>query len=404
MNASVSTRKYFDVIVIGGGAAGLMCAAVAGQRGRSVLVLECTNKLGKKILMSGGGRCNFTNLDIQPDNFLSNNPHFFKSALKQYTQWDFIALVEKHGIEYHEKKHGQLFCRHSAKDILSMLESECTLANVNVQKNIMTNTIKLSQEGMYLVNADNEHFHCEGLVVATGGLSIPTMGGATGFGYELAKQFDLQVLPKRAALVPMTLSGKWHEFSKQLSGVSIPVTVQVGKTQFWEDLLFTHRGISGPSILQLSNYWQLGESITIDLLPSLDLKGKLFAAKQTSPKSLLRTQLSQWLPVSLVSALESEWWEILKNNSLNSIKNNDLESISKQFHHWEIKPSGTEGYRTAEVTLGGIDTKHLSSKTMEVKSQKGLYFIGEVVDVTGHLGGYNFQWAWSSGYVAGMYV
>jgi len=407
MNAPTSHNKYFDVIVIGGGAAGLMCAATAGQRGRSVLVLECTNKLGKKILMSGGGRCNFTNLDIQPENFLSYNPHFFKSALKQYTQWDFIALVEKHNIDYHEKKHGQLFCEKSAKDILSMLEIECDAVNVNIKTKVLVDNVSPPQDDKnnhYLINTDKGDFHCQSLVIATGGLSIPTMGGATGFGYQLAEQFDLNVLPKCAALVPMTLSGKWHEFAKQLSGVSIPVTVQAGKTNFSEDLLFTHRGISGPSILQLSNYWQLGESIIINLLPNIDLNEALLTAKQTSPKSLLRTQLNQWLPSSLVSAFENEWWRDKEKTPLNAIKNSDLEAVSKQFNHWEIKPSGTEGYRTAEVTLGGIDTQHLSSKTMEVQSQKGLYFIGEVVDVTGHLGGYNFQWAWSSGYVAGTYV
>ena len=429
MNAPTSKSKYFDVIIIGGGAAGLMCAATAGQRGRSVLVLECTNKLGKKILMSGGGRCNFTNLDIQAENFLSNNPHFFKSALKQYTQWDFIALVAKHGINYREKKHGQLFCENSAKDILQMLEKECVDAGVTLQTKTQVNKIIPPQvkvrkeEGDcaiqnhaaqdYVIQTDKDDFSCQSLVIATGGLSIPTMGGATGFGYQLAEQFNLNVLPKNASLVPMTLSGKWHEFAKQLSGVSVPVSVQASSSQknnaknqvnFFEDLLFTHRGISGPAILQLSNYWQLGESITIDLLPGMDLEAELLAAKQGSPKSLLRTQLNRWLPSSLVLALEKEWWKDQQDSPLNAIKNSDLALISKQFHHWLIKPSGTEGYRTAEVTLGGIDTQHLSSKTMEVESQKGLYFIGEVVDVTGHLGGYNFQWAWSSGYVSGIYV
>lgn len=407
MNARNPKHNHFDIIVIGGGAAGLMCAATAGQLGRSVLVLECTNKLGKKILMSGGGKCNFTNLDIQSENFLSNNPHFFKSALKQYTQWDFIALVQKHGINYREKKHGQLFCENSAKDILSMLEKECAEANVSIKTTVTVSNV-LSGEDVsnkqYLVSTDNGDFHCDSLVVATGGLSIPTMGGATGLGYKLAEQFGLKVLPKSAALVPMTLSGKWHECAQQLSGVSIPVKVQAGKIQFSEDLLFTHRGLSGPSILQLSSYWQLGESIVIDLLPNIDLETVLLKAKTNSPKSLLRTQFSQWLPSSLVNALEKEWWSDKRNLSLSGFKNNDLSDISKQFHYWEIKPSGTEGYRTAEVTLGGVDTQYLSSKTMEVKSQQGLYFIGETVDVTGHLGGYNFQWAWSSAYVAGLYA
>lgn len=407
MNAHNPKNNHFDIIVIGGGAAGLMCAATAGQRGRSVLVLECTNKLGKKILMSGGGKCNFTNLDIQPENFLSNNPHFFKSPLKQYTQWDFIDLVQKHDVNYREKKHGQLFCESSAKDILSLLELECAEANVSIKTKVSVSRVLPNNNEtnkQYFVDTDDGDFHCESLVVATGGLSIPTMGGATGLGYKLAEQFGLNVLPKRAALVPVTLSGKWHEFSQQLSGVSVAVSVLAGKIQFSEDLLFTHRGLSGPSILQLSNYWQLGESISIDLLPNIDLKAELLSAKKASPKSLLRTQLSQWLPSSLVNALEKEWWSDKQKLCLNDFKNNDLNDISKQFHHWEITPSGTEGYRTAEVTQGGVDTQHLSSKTMEVKSQQGLYFIGEVVDVTGHLGGYNFQWAWSSAYVAGMYA
>lgn len=401
-----SKQKHFDVIILGGGAAGLMCALTAGQRGRSVLVLESSNKLGKKILMSGGGRCNFTNLDIQAENYLSTNPHFFKSALKQYTQWDFINLVAKHDVDYHEKKHGQLFCTQSAKDILNMLHKECLQASVEFILSCQVDKVSKpsASNAAYAIASNQGHFSADKLVVATGGLSIPSLGGATGLGYQLAGQFGLPLTPKLAALVPMTLSGKWHEIAAELSGVAVPVSVTSNKTVFTEDMLFTHRGLSGPAILQLSNYWRLGQAISIDLLPNIDVLARLLAAKSKSPKSLLRTQLNRLLPSSLITVLEREWWSHKAEKALHEYKQSELEQIAKQLHHWLIKPSGTEGYRTAEVTLGGINTDYLSSKTMEVNTQAGLYFIGEVVDVTGHLGGYNFQWAWSSGYVAGQHV
>jgi len=371
----------FDLIVLGGGAAGLMAALTAGQKGAKVIVLEASNKLGKKILMSGGGRCNFTNLEVEPGHFLCDNPHFVKSALKQYTNWDFISLVATHGVDYHEKDHGQLFCDHSAKDILAILESECAKANVEIKLNC--------------------HFKAQNVIVATGGLSIPSLGGATGFGYKLAEQFGLKVHKTEASLVPMTLAGKWHEFSAALSGVSIPVVASVASKGFSESLLFTHRGLSGPAILQLSNYWHLGEAITIDLLPSQDLVELFQQMKQQKPKSTISQVLSKYFPKSLVIALAERWW---KDQPLQNYKNSELNDIATSLNAWQLTPSGTEGYRTAEVTRGGVDVSQISSKTMQVNGIEGLFFVGEVLDVTGYLGGFNFQWAWSSGYVAGSNV
>ena len=403
-------NSHFDVIVIGGGAAGLLCAFTAGQRGKSVLVLECTNKLGKKILMSGGGRCNFTNLDIQMDNFLSSNPHFFKSALKQYTQWDFIALVAKHGIDYHEKELGQLFCDDSSKQIVNMLKQECDVAGVECRLECEVASV-VNTEKQYELQTNQGDFQCDSLVIATGGLSIPTLGGATGFGYQLAEQFGLPVLERLASLVPMTLTGRWHEVSQALSGVSLPAVVSVPSKSFASDLLFTHRGISGPAILQLSNYWRLGESVSVDLLPNLSLDEfthRLLKTKQSNPNLLLKTYLNNYFPKSFVQVFLRDYLDVQDKHKdtdvLQLFKKDELKDIAKHFKKWLIKPSGTEGYRTAEVTLGGVDVNHLSSKTMEVKDQPGLFFIGETVDVTAHLGGYNFQWAWSSGYVAGMNV
>jgi len=393
-------QKY-DVIVLGGGAAGLMAALTAGQRGASVLVIEVSNKLGKKILMSGGGRCNFTNLEVEASHFLCQNPHFVKSALKQYTNWDFIGMVAAHGIEYHEKDHGQLFCDHSAKEILAMLVTQCEEANVDIKLNCETTSVEQLENSLFkLVTSDGE-FNASNLIVATGGLSIPTLGGATGFGYQLAKQFGLNVHPTEASLVPMTLSGKWHEFSAALSGVSIPVVASVESKGFVESLLFTHRGLSGPSILQLSNYWQLGEPICIDLLPSEDVLALLIDKKKQSPQQTINQVLSPYFPKSLLSALQQQWW---KPQPLQNYKNKEIEDISQQIHNWILTPSGTEGYRTAEVTRGGVDVSQISSKTMQVKGIDGLYFVGEVLDVTGHLGGFNFQWAWSSAYVAGKTI
>lgn len=397
--------NVYDVIVLGGGAAGLMAAITAGNRGRRVLVLEASNKLGKKILMSGGGRCNFTNLEVLPEHFLSSNPHFVKSALKQYTNWDFIGLVAANGVAYHEKDHGQLFCDHSAKDILQLLVSECNAAKVKLLLNCETTSVGTQQAGSgYHLKTSLGSFSCTSLIVATGGLSIPSLGGATGFGYQLAEQFGLSVLPTSASLVPFTLSGKLNDLSTQLSGVSLPVSASVPSKGFYEDMLFTHRGLSGPAILQLSNYWHLGESISLDLLPNMDLADWLIKVKNTRPKKSLVSALNEVLPKSLVLAVIDFWWADFDQKPLHEIKNSELESIAKQCHRWVLKPSGTEGYRTAEVTRGGVDVNQVSSKTMECNQHQGLFFIGEVLDVTGHLGGFNFQWAWSSGYVAGSNV
>ena len=390
----------YDVIVLGGGAAGLMAAFTAGQRGKSVLVLELSNKLGKKILMSGGGRCNFTNLEIHADNFICANPHFVKSALAQYSQWDFIGMVATHGVPYHEKEHGQLFCDKSAKDILKMLVDECSAVDIDIRLNCEVKS--LAHKESYLLSTSLGDFTAPSVIVATGGLSIPSLGGASGFGYKLAEQFCLPLNHTEASLVPMTLSGKWQEFSAALSGVSLPVYVSVEGKGFAESLLFTHRGLSGPSILQLSNYWYLGETISIDLVPTENVAEMLLMAKNTNPNKTISGALSACFPKSLLGALQQQWWPELSDTTLHEIKNQQLEAIGHQLNNWTLIPSGTEGYRTAEVTRGGVDVRVVSSKTMEVKNQPGLFFIGEVLDVTGHLGGYNFQWAWSSGYVAGM--
>lgn len=392
--------KTYDVIVLGGGAAGLMAAITAGQRGRSVLVLEASNKLGKKILMSGGGRCNFTNLEVLPEHFLSSNPHFIKSALKQYTNWDFISLVAAHGVDYHEKDHGQLFCDHSAKDILQLLERECTSAKVECLLKCDTTSVAKT-DSTYQLATNLGTFDCKSLIVATGGLSIPSLGGATGFGYQLAQQFSLNVLPTQASLVPFTLSGILNDLSARLSGVSMPVSASVPRRSFYESMLFTHRGLSGPAILQLSNYWHLGEKISLDLLPNMNMVTWLADLKEHTPKRSLVSALSEVLPKSLVIALIELWWPEFAQKSLHEIKNTELKQVAQQCHQWRLKPSGTEGYRTAEVTRGGVDVDQISSKTMQSKQHSGLFFVGEVLDVTGHLGGFNFQWAWSSGYVAG---
>ena len=359
--------KEFDVMVLGGGAAGLMCAITAGNRGRQAVVLEGSNKTGKKILMSGGGRCNFTNLYCEPSRFLSGNDHFCRSALSRYTQWDFIALVEKHGIAYHEKTDGQLFCDVSSKDILRMLHDESDRAGVTIQTDCVIE--KVSCDSSYVVHSNGDDYSAPSLVIATGGLSIPKMG-ASGIGYDIARQFGLRVFETRAGLVPMTLSGAIHELSARLSGVSVHATVETGDSAFTDDILFTHRGLSGPAILQLSNFWKVGHDIVLDLLPKHGGAELLIAAE----------------------------------TALAEISNARLEDVARSLHHWVLRPSGTEGYRTAEVTLGGIDTDELSSKTMECKRQPGLYCIGEVVDVTGQLGGFNFQWAWASGHAAGQFV
>ena len=388
-----------DVIIIGGGAAGLFCAITAGNRRRRVVVLESSNKIGKKILMSGGGRCNFTNLHCEPSRFISNNPRFCISALSRYTQWDFIALVEKHGIPYHEKTLGQLFCDNSSKDIVAMLLDECESAGVRIHTHCNIESIGTNDH--FTVFSDKGVFASESLVVASGGLSIPKMG-ASGFGYQVARQFGHSVHETRAGLVPFTFSGATHEMTGRLSGISTSATVTAGSITFTEDILFTHRGLSGPAILQLSSYWTPGEEIYIDVLPGQDANVLLLAAKKSQPKSLLRTILATTLPRALVGELQTLWWNDVAEKPLAEISDEDLARIGRNLNRWPLKPSGTEGYRTAEVTLGGVDTTELSSKTLESSRQPGLYFIGEVVDVTGHLGGFNFQWAWSSGWAAGQ--
>jgi len=390
-----------DVIILGGGAAGLMCAIAAGQRGRRVVVLESANKIGKKILMSGGGRCNFTNLHCSPSNYLSCNPHFCISALSRYTQWDFIALVEKHGIAYHDKGAGQLFCDDSSKEILAMLETECENADVEILTHC--EDVAVEYDASYVVSSSKGRFVGDSLVIATGGLSIPKMG-ASDFGYRLAKQFGLNVVDTRAGLVPFTFTGAMHELTDRLSGVSLPATVTASGNTFTEDILFTHRGLSGPASLQASSYWSPGENITLNLLPSSNTEDLLSEAKTKQPKALLRTLLSEHLPRALVLELQELFWPDATDQPLAEFPDARLRNIAAILQAWTLKPASTEGYRTAEVTLGGIDTNELSSQTMECKRQPGLYCIGEVVDVAGHLGGFNFQWAWASAQAAGQVV
>ena len=397
--------KFWDVIVLGAGAAGLMCAITAAARGRKVLVLEKSSKVGKKILMSGGGRCNFTNLYVEPDNFLSQNPHFCKSALSRYTQWDFIALVDNHGIAYHEKTLGQLFCDNSSKDILNMLINECSVAGVEIMTHVDIETVTKDQSFRLTGKiADNLFLlTCESLIIATGGLSIPSLGGSD-FGYRIAKQFDHKVLPLRAGLVPFTFTDGFKLISEKLSGVSVPVTVTVNDQSFDENILFSHRGLSGPAVLQISSYWREGETVTLNLLPGINATDLLLSNKNSQPKIVLRSLLGKQLPKNLVLELESLWWPDLADKPLAEINDQQLQQLAEKLNAWQLKPAGTEGYRTAEVTLGGVDTNQLSSKTMMSNKVDGLYFIGEVVDVTGHLGGFNFQWAWSSAYAAGSSV
>jgi hypothetical protein len=385
-----------DVLVIGAGAAGLMCAITAGQRGRRVLVLDHANKPGKKILMSGGGRCNFTNLGVTPANYLSANPHFAKSALARYTPADFIALVEKHRIAFHEKELGQLFCDDSSKQIVRMLLAECADAGVRVETGCAVERVRHGETGFSVMTARGE-VHAQALVVATGGLSIPSMG-ATGFGYELARQFGHAVRPTRAGLVPLTLSGKHQEHYADLAGVALPVEARCGRQAFRGGLLFTHRGVSGPAILQISSYWQPGEALQLDLLPERDAAGWLPAQRTARPQAELKTVLADVLPKRLAQRLcELD----LGNRPMRQYREAELAAVGARLNDWPLTASGTEGYRTAEVTLGGVDTDGLSSSTLQSKLVPGLYFIGEVVDVTGWLGGYNFQWAWASGHAAG---
>ncbi|SHI01684.1 BaiN/RdsA family NAD(P)/FAD-dependent oxidoreductase [Ferrimonas marina] len=388
-----------DVVVIGAGAAGLMCAATAGARGRQVLVLDHAKQAGKKILISGGGRCNFTNMEVLPSNFLCDNPHFVKSALAQYSHWDFIAMVARHGIAYHERDHGQLFCDDSAKEIVQMLLSECDQHNVQIRLRSQIESVSRGEQGFSLATSQGR-IQCDSLVVATGGLSMPKLG-ATPYGYQLAEQFGLTVKPTRAGLVPLTLQPEDKQHFEPLSGISLTTTVQALQgPAFTEQLLITHRGVSGPAVLQASNYRGVGEAVTVDLLPSDEVATLLAEAKQNTPKRQLLTVLSDWLPGRLAEALMArQGWA---NEQIAQLNKAQLDAIADTLNRFELKPAGDEGYRTAEVTLGGVDTDAISSKTMECKTVPGLFFAGEVMDVTGWLGGYNFQWAWSSGYVAGL--
>ena len=388
----------YDVIIIGAGAAGLMCAIAAGQRGRRVLVIDHANKVGKKILMSGGGRCNFTNMYSAPENFICSNPHFVKSALSRYTPWHFIELVEKHQIAYHEKKLGQLFCDESSKEIVQMLLAECASTGVK----IMTDTpVKVVETGgQKLLETPQGKLQCVSLVIATGGLSIPKMG-ATGFGFELARKLDIPVLPTRAGLVPVVLDDHKLQPLTELSGISLDTITEANQNSFHENILFTHRGLSGPAILQASSYWQPGETLKIDMFPGIELAGYLAEMRVEKSKTALKTILAEKLTRRVAQLWCDQW---LEDKPVGQLSDADIEHVVSQCQPWTLKPSGTEGYRTAEVTLGGIDTDALSSKTMECRNHPGLYFIGEVVDVTGHLGGHNFQWAWASGYAAGQFV
>jgi len=398
------SSKQYDVLVIGAGASGLMTAYMAAQRGRRVVVVEKANKVGKKILMSGGGKCNFTNLYVEPENFISHNPHFVISALTRYTNWDFIGMVCEYGIEYEERKHGQLFTLNGAKEILAMLLSECDKTGlVDIKTSCEVKAVNAVDDQGFQVATSLGYFEVESVVVASGGLSIPTLGGS-GIGYEIAKQFGHYIYPTRAGLVPFTFSDNFKEVTTRLSGNAVEATLSNELNSFTEALLFTHRGLSGPSSLQLSNYWDVGQSFKVDFLPSVDLFDFFKSRKQSQPKVLLRTLLTEHLPKSVVLELQHLIWTEVAETSIGNISDDKLEQIAKRLHNFEVKPSGTEGYRTAEVTLGGIDTTEVSSKTMESKKQKGLFFVGEILDVTGHLGGFNFQWAWSSAHAASEYV
>ena len=389
----------YDVIIIGAGAAGLMAAIEAGKRGRKVLVVDHSKKIGEKIRISGGGRCNFTNLHTEPSKFLSNNPKFVRSALSQYTQQDFINLIKKHNIKFHEKKLGQLFCDQSAQQIVEMLLTECIEANVEIKKEFNVKDVSKYKD-QYLVISEQDTYSCESLVIATGGLSIPKIG-ATDFGYKIAKKFNLDVIETLPGLVPLTFNEKILNICKELTGLSVEAIVSFKKTLFQEGMLFTHRGLSGPSILQISSYWKMGQNININLLPKLNVYNFLEEKKKSNPKQDIGTIISDLLPKRLAQIICNE---NKVSGNIWEISNKVLRELSEAINTWIIKPTGSEGYRTAEVTLGGVNTNELSSQTMMSNKHKGLFFIGEVVDVTGHLGGYNFQWAWSSGYVAGKYV
>ena len=391
--------EKLDVIIIGAGAAGLMSAIESGKRGRKVLLVDHAKKIGEKIRISGGGRCNFTNINTHHSKFISNNPKFVISALKQYTQNDFIDLIKKHNIKFHEKKLGQLFCDESAQQIIDMLLLECQTANVSVKKEIIITEVDKEGE-QYFISVGPDKYLCDSLIIATGGLSVPKIG-ASKFGYDVAKKFNLNIITPLPALVPLTFSEKMLIKCKELSGLSLEALVSFNKIFFAEGMLFTHRGLSGPSILQISSYWKLGDNITINLSPKIDIFKLLESEKKTNPKQDINNIIAEILPKRLA-------YMICKENNISGniseLSNKLLKKLSESINTWVINPTGSEGYRTAEVTLGGVDTNEISSKTMMSIKNPGLFFIGEVVDVTGHLGGYNFQWAWSSGYVAGQYA
>lgn len=392
-------NNKYDVIIIGAGAAGMMSAIEAGKRGRKVLLVDHYKKIGEKIRISGGGRCNFTNINTNPNKFLSQNPKYVRSALSQYTQNDFINLINKYEIKFHEKKLGQLFCDHSAQQIVEMLLKECELANVNILKEFIIKNID-KENDQYLVSTETENYSSESLIVATGGLSVPKIG-ATSFGYEVAKKFDHNIIETLPALVPLTFSEKILEMCKELTGLSVEAIVSFNKVLFQEGMLFTHRGLSGPSILQISSYWKQGDNIKVNLSPKLNVYQLLEEKRKLNPKFDILNIISEILPKRLAQIICSE---NKVSGNISELSNKILKQLSDNINSWLINPTGSEGYRTAEVTLGGVDTKELSSKTMMSNKHKNLFFIGEVVDVTGHLGGYNFQWAWSSGYVAGQYA
>ena len=389
-----------DVLIIGASASGLMCAIEAGKRGRNVIVLDHVNKPGKKILMSGGGRCNFTNYHVSAENYISHNPHFCKSALSRYTQWDFLALVNQYEIPFHERSNGQLFCNNSAKDILNMLLSECEKYSVTIKLKTEISSLEKLSNNNFQITTDSKNYSCQSLVVATGGLSIPKMC-ATPLGYKIAQQFGMKVWPTSAGLVAFTLQPEDKERFSPLSGIAIESVVSNQRISFRENILYTHRGLSGPAILQISSYWLPGESISINLLPDINLAEMLKEAQQQHPQQQLKNYLAHHLPKRVIDALVEE---SLSDKALQTLSHKEFKSVADQLQNWTIKPNATLGYRTAEVTLGGVDCDTLSSKSMESRTIPGLYFIGEVVDVTGWLGGYNFQWAWSSGWCAGQYV
>ena len=414
-------ENIYDVIILGAGAAGLMSAITAGERGKKVLILEKSNKVGKKILMSGGGKSNFTNLNVEPKNFISKNPHFCISALSRYKPEKFIELVKKHQIPFEKRKHNQLFCVNSSKDIVNMLVKESTDVGVKIITHSDTQSItpiiikgeedslnlsegnRFEVKGLFSNTNEGYFFNTRSIVIATGALSIPTLGGS-GYGYDVAEKYSLNLLERRAGLVPFMFNGPIKEISDRLSGVSLEVEVSCKNQKFLENLLFTHRGISGPSILQISSYWSPGDPIIVNLLPNHDAQLLLMSAKKQKEGLLLRTYLSSLIPKALVLELQNLWWPNFSDKPLAELSNKLLSNIGSNLNAWKLKPSETEGYRTAEVTLGGINTNDISSKTMESNDHPGLYFVGEVLDVSGHLGGFNFQWAWASGYTAGLFV